>query len=63
MIKDNMPSFVQVAVSIDGQSWKKVETFVDINGPNDQIFIINHNTGTVFFGDMEPMGTNHLLCF
>ncbi len=52
MTKDDMPSFIQVDVSINGQAWKEVETFEN-HGPDDQVFTLDPTTGTVFFGDGE----------
>jgi len=50
MTKDDMSSLVQVNVSINGQVWKKVETFENY-GPAERVYTLDPTEGTVSFGD------------
>jgi hypothetical protein len=50
--EDDMLSVTQLALSINGKSWKQVDT-LENHGPDDQVYTLDPTTGTVFFGDGE----------
>jgi hypothetical protein len=50
MTNDNIRTFIQVNVSIDGEAWNEVATFEN-KASDEQVYILDRNSGTVLFGD------------
>lgn len=48
--KIKRPAQGRVSVRVDGLPWKEVRTF-DSYAPNDQIFVVNAEDGSIVFGD------------